>query len=156
MNCWKCCCLGYNNNNYNVESTLLVTSVEWNVPTLECIVILPQEEEDGLSFSGEKLEGWNLKKKKDWVEYENGFGDLRGEFWLGLTYLHCTTKDEKWKLRIDLHLSNGTKLYLHYKKFAVGPAEDQYPLTISGFDSVGPTDPFSVAGSPLNGMLFST
>ena len=42
-------------------------------------MILPQEE-DGLSFSGEKLEGWNLKKKKDWVEYENGFGDLRGEF----------------------------------------------------------------------------
>ena len=38
------------------ESTLLVTLVEWSVPTLECIVILPQEEEDGLSFKEDKME----------------------------------------------------------------------------------------------------
>ena len=53
------------------------------------------------------------------------------------------------------HLKNGTKSYLHYNKFAIGPAEDQYPLNISGFDSIGLTDPFD-SGHPITGMKFSS
>jgi len=41
-------------------------------------VILAQEEEDGQLFRGEKMEVLNLNK--DWVEYEDGFGNLNGEF----------------------------------------------------------------------------
>ena len=48
--------------------------------------------------------------------------------------------------------ANGTKSYLSYKQFSVGPAEDQYQLSISGFDSVGLTDPFSTHA--LNSMKF--
>ena len=48
-------------------------------------------------------------------------------------------------------IKNGTKSYLHYNKFAVGSTEDQYPLNISGFDSIGLTDPFNSFGL-LNGI----
>ena len=96
-------------------------------------------------------------KKRDWVEYEDGFGSLNGEFWLGLRSVHCLTSKGDWELRIDYHLKNGTKSYLHYKQFAVRPAEDQYQLSISGFDSVGLTDPFShFIHQSLNGMKFSS
>ena len=69
--------------------------------------------------------------------------------------MHCLTSQEKWELRIDYQLKNGTKSYLHYNKFAIGSAEDQYPLNISGFDSIGLTDPFD-SGHSLNGMKFSS
>ena len=70
-----------------------------------------------------------------------GFGSLTGEFWFGLNALNCLTSQGHWELRIDLKLTNGTIIYLPYNKFAVGPATEQYPLTISGFSGYT-TDPF--------------
>ena len=91
---------------------------------------------------------------RGWKEYEAGFGDLNGEFWYGLQPLHCLTSQGQWELRIDLIHSNGTKTYLHYKKFAIGSASDKYPLQISQFSGIYPVDPFSTHS--LNGMKFTT
>ena len=114
--------------------------------------------------------GWLvIQRRKDgsenfhrtWREYETGFGSLTGEFWFGLNALHCLTSQGQWELRIDLKLTNGTIIYLPYKKFAVGPATEQYPLTISEFTGYT-TDPFNLHRSPtsyrlaLNTMKFST
>ena len=68
--------------------------------------------------------------------------------------MHCLTSQGNWELRIDYQLKNGTKSYLHYNKFAIGSAEDQYPLNISGFDIIGLTDPFVT--HPINEMMFSS
>ena len=92
---------------------------------------------------------------RDWVKYEDGFGDLNGEFWIGLRSMHCLTSQGNWELRIDYKLKNGTESYLYYNKFAIGSAEDQYPLNTSGFDSIGLTDPFD-SGHPLTGMKFTS
>ena len=69
--------------------------------------------------------------------------------------MHCLTSQGNWELRIDYKLKNGTESYLHYNNFAIGSAEDQYPLNISGYDSIGLTDPF-ISGSRLNGMKFTS
>ena len=107
--------------------------------------------------------GWLVfQRRKDgsvsfdrgWTEYEEGFGDLNGEFWYGLQPLNCLTSQGQWELRIDLTHSNGTKTYLHYKKFAVGSASDKYRLKISQFTGIYPVDPFSK--HPLNNMKFTT
>ena len=107
--------------------------------------------------------GWIVvQRRKDgsvsfnrgWVEYEEGFGDLNGEFWYGLTPLHCLTSQGQWELRIDLTHTNGTKTYLHYKQFAIGSASDKYPLQISQYKGIYPVDPFSTHS--LNGMKFTT
>ena len=82
-----------------------------------------------------------------------GFGSLTGEFWFGLNALHYLTSQGQWELRIDLKLTNGTIMYLSYKKFAVGPASEQYPLTISGFTGYT-TDPIGTHN--LNTMKFTT
>ena len=91
---------------------------------------------------------------RGWVEYEEGFGSLTGELWYGLRPLHCLTNQGQWQLRIDFTFTNGTKSYLSYKSFSVGPANSQYQLSISGFTGVT-DDP--IAGSySLNGMKFTT
>ena len=159
----NCCCLGYNNNNYNVKSSGVYTianfcGVKCSNTRVYCdtrsggggwIVIQRRDSDEGtVEF-----------ENRDWVEYEDGFGNLHGEFWIGLRSMHCLTSQGNWELRIDYQLRNGTKSYLHYNKFAIGSAEDRYPLTISGFDIIGLTDPFDSAidsGVPLNGMKFTS
>ena len=114
--------------------------------------------------------GWLvIQRRKDgsenfhrfWWEYEMGFGSLTGEFWFGLNALHCLTSQGQWELRIDLKLTNGTIIYLPYNNFAVGPATEQYPLTVSGFSGYT-SDPFKSHLTPtsdyyaLNTMKFTT
>ena len=153
----NCCCLGYNNNNYNVKSSGVYTianfcGVKCSNTRVYCDtssggggwIVIQRRQDGSVEF-----------KKRDWVEYEDGFGDLNGEFWIGLRSMHCLTSQGNWELRIDYQLKNGTKSYLHYNKFAIGSAENQYPLNISGFDSTGLTDPFN-SGYPLNGLKFSS
>ena len=91
---------------------------------------------------------------RGWVEYEEGFGSLTGELWYGLRPLHCLTSQGQWKLRMDFTFINGTKSYLSYNSFSVGPPNTQYQLSISGFTGVTSTDPFSM--HPLSGKKFTT
>jgi len=151
----NCCCLGYNNNNYNVKSSGVYTI--GNFCGVKCsntrVYCDTTSGGGGWTVIQRRKDGSIDFKKRDWVEYEDGFGSLHGEFWLGLRSIHCLTKKGNWELRIDYHLSNKTKSYLSYKQFAVGPAEDQYQLNISEFDSVGLTNPFR---KELNGMKFSS
>ena len=153
----SCCCLGYNNNNYNVKNSGVYTianfcGVKCSNTRVYCDTISGG---GGWTVIQRRQNGSVEFRERDWVEYEDGFGDVNGEFWIGLRSMHCLTSQGDWELRIDYQLKNGTKSYLHYNKFAIGSAEDQYPLNISGFDGIGLTDLFNT-GTPLNGMKFSS
>lgn len=91
---------------------------------------------------------------RGWNDYERGFGSLTDELWYGLRALHCLTKKGQWEMRIDFTYNNGTKSYLHYNSFRVGPAADMYRLSISGFTGITPTDPFTEY--PISGQRFTT
>ena len=114
---------------------------------------------DGVTAGG----GWLVAQRRqdgsvdfnrNWVEYEDGFGSLTGEFWYGLQPLHCLTNQGKWEMRIDFTLTDGTKSYLSYSSFRVGPASSNYQLSISGYKGNASTNPFS--DSSLNGVPFTT
>ena len=55
-------------------------------------------------------EGWTVFQKRldgsvnfrGWSEYKNGFGHLKGEYWLGLDKIHRLTQAQRNKLRVDL------------------------------------------------------
>ena len=107
--------------------------------------------------------GWTVIQRREdgsvdfnrpWSDYEKGFGDLKGEFWYGLKNMNCLTQTGQWEMRVDFEFENKTRSYLHYNVFKVGSATDEYPLTISGFTGITPTDPFVTM--PLNGLKFST
>ena len=97
---------------------------------------------------------------RDWLDYEEGFGELTGEFWYGLSPIHCLTNQGQWELRIDYTFANGTRRYLFYKNFRVGLPSSQYQLTISGYsgytrDPITQTTAWS-SRTLLNGMKFTT
>ena len=86
-----------------------------------------------------------------WMEYEDGFGKLTGEFWYGLRALHCLTGQGGWEMRMDIKLANGTNIFLQYEQFKVASAKDKYKLTVGGFQGTT-TDPMAYH----NGMYFTT
>ena len=88
---------------------------------------------------------------KTWLEYEDGFGKLSGEFWYGLKALHCLTGQGGWEMRMDIKLANGTDIFLQYEQFMVGSAKDLYKLSVKGYQGTI-TDPMAYH----NGMYFTT
>ena len=86
--------------------------------------------------------------------YEQGFGDLNGEFWLGLRKLHQLTQTGSWDLRVDLADFEGNSAYAIYNSFHIGDAESNYRLSIRSYSG---TAGDSMAGShSLNNMQFTT
>ena len=79
---------------------------------------------------------------RNWCNYENGFGDLEGEFWYGLRNTHHLTTREDVELRIDMvREDDGTEFSWTYQTFRVAGADDNYRLTIgegegTGFDAM--------------------
>ena len=49
---------------------------------------------------------------RNWNDYVRGFGDLPGNFWLGLETIHHLTRKGSVKLRIELTHTNGDKGYV--------------------------------------------
>ena len=72
--------------------------------------------------------GWTVFQKRldgsvdfyrGWTDYKLGFGNMNGEFWLGLDRIHQLTNAEEFKLRVDLEDTNGTAAYAEYNSFVV-------------------------------------
>ena len=88
---------------------------------------------------------------RNWTDYENGFGNLTGEFWLGLSKIHRLTQEGSNTLRVDLGDFDGNTAYAQYTTFSVGNSTTKYNLTIGGYSG---TAWDSLAYH--NGMGFST
>ena len=70
----------------------------------------------------------------NWLEYENGFGNVMQEFWWGNKNLHELTSQADYKLRIDLEDWNGNTKFAIYNNFMISAPESGYMLTYSGYD----------------------
>ena len=71
---------------------------------------------------------------RNWKEYENGFGNLVTEFWLGLKKIHRLTKSGHNTLRIDMTEWETNKTYhANYSHFYVSDETEQYKLKVSGY-----------------------
>ena len=67
---------------------------------------------------------------RGWAEYENGFGNVKGEHWLGLKKISCLTSVKgKTNLRINLDDFEGYSKYACYDSFHVGTSSTNYKLT---------------------------
>ena len=71
---------------------------------------------------------------RNWTDYKYGFGNMSGEFWLGLENIERLTKDNDKELRVDLEDFEGEKRYAKYEMFKVKPSEkDKYKLIVEGY-----------------------
>ncbi|XP_066271538.1 microfibril-associated glycoprotein 4-like [Branchiostoma lanceolatum] len=104
--------------------------------------------------------GWTLFQKRqdgsvnfyrDWQAYKTGFGDLRGEFWLGDDNLARLTAQDVYELRVDLEDFEGNSAYAKYSSFRVEDEIHKYRLTVEGYSGT--------AGDAMtmhNSQFFST
>lgn len=74
----------------------------------------------------------NINFNRKWDDYENGFGNLHTEFWIGLRNIHCLTTREDVDLMIDLRDNNGNGMTWVYHDFKVNGSNDKYRLQIGG------------------------
>ena len=68
---------------------------------------------------------------RGWDDYQKGFGNLNGEFWLGLDKIHRLTKT-KSKLGVDLENFKNTA-YAEYSHFAVTDESSKYKLSLGTY-----------------------
>ena len=89
---------------------------------------------------------------RGWADYVKGFGDLNGEFWLGLSKIYrLTNLPTSTALRVELEDFDGNKRYAKYSTFKVLDSSRKYQLRESGYSGN--------AGDSLsyhNGKKFST
>ncbi|KAM8714733.1 hypothetical protein ACLKA7_001142 [Drosophila subpalustris] len=72
---------------------------------------------------------------RTWSEYKEGFGNLRGEFFIGLEKLHLLTQSQPHELYISVtDFANETR-YARYSNFVIGSEENSYELEILGLYS---------------------
>jgi len=104
-----------------------------------------------IEVDGEKLEvrcemnsasgGWTVFHRRydgsvnfnrSWTSFEQGFGELNGEFWMGLKNLNKLTKSSVFlpsnDLRIEMSSFDGVKKYAEYKEFHVADSSLNYRL----------------------------
>ena len=65
---------------------------------------------------------------RGWDDYKRGFGNLSGEFWLGLDKIHRLTR-KRSKLRVDPGDFSGNTAFAQYNLFEVGGEGNQYRLS---------------------------
>ncbi|XP_028412100.1 microfibril-associated glycoprotein 4-like [Dendronephthya gigantea] len=88
---------------------------------------------------------------RGWQDYKQGFGNLSGEYWLGLEKIHRMTNILENELRIDMEDTSGNTRYAHYDYFTVDSEIKKFRLFIGAFEGT--------AGNSLsyhNHMAFST
>uniref|UniRef100_A0A182SG42 Fibrinogen C-terminal domain-containing protein n=1 Tax=Anopheles maculatus TaxID=74869 RepID=A0A182SG42_9DIPT len=91
---------------------------------------------------------------RNWKEYKNGFGNLQGEFWLGLDRIYQLTASQPHELVVLLEDFEGNKTYAKYNEFEIGN-EDQNNL--NGKYLRGETKEYAtgMVWSTFRGFLYS-
>lgn len=64
---------------------------------------------------------------------QQGFGNLDGEYWLGLEHLYWLTKQAQYKLRVVLEDWQGQQVFAEYDSFYVEPESDWYRLRLGQY-----------------------
>ncbi|XP_068682268.1 ryncolin-1-like [Montipora capricornis] len=95
--------------------------------------------------------GWTVFQKRQdgsvdffraWDAYKRGFGNLNGEFWLGLDKIHRLTVSSSNKLRVDLEDIHGNTAFAEYSSVTVASERAKYQLSLGKYsgtagDSLG-------------------
>ena len=66
---------------------------------------------------------------RTFVDYENGFGDLGGEFWLGLEKIHrLANTTNLYHIRFNVTTDKNVTKFIEYEQFGLGSHLTKYTL----------------------------
>ncbi|KAM7356057.1 uncharacterized protein ACRADG_001920 isoform 3-T3 [Cochliomyia hominivorax] len=93
----------------------------------------------------------DINFQRGWLEYKHGFGNLAGEFFIGLEKLYALTASNVHELLITLEDFNNNRKYARYNLFAIGNEQESYELKLLGKYEGDAGDSFSYhAGSKFS------
>ena len=104
--------------------------------------------------------GWTVFHKRfngfvgfyrDWEEYKNGFGDVRGEYWLGNEKIHQLTEIPS-QLRVEINTTSNGNKYAKYSNFTITNEATNYTLFVDFYSG----DAKDKLTTTHNGMAFTT
>ena len=87
--------------------------------------------------------GWTVFQKRQdgsvdffrgWADYKRGFGNLTGEFWLGLDKINRLTVSSSNKLRVDLEDFKTETAFVEYSSFLVSDEDKKYKLSLGTYN----------------------
>ncbi|EDS27702.1 fibrinogen gamma chain [Culex quinquefasciatus] len=70
---------------------------------------------------------------RNWNDYRNGFGDISGEFWLGLEKVHQLTRSANYELLVVVRDNAGKQRTARYGQFIVHSEFEKYRLHVESF-----------------------
>ncbi|XP_068617108.1 angiopoietin-related protein 2b [Brachionichthys hirsutus] len=70
---------------------------------------------------------------RNWETYKQGFGNIDGEYWLGLENIYWLTSQGNYKLLVTLEDWAGRKVFAEYASFRVEPEADFYKLRVGRY-----------------------
>ncbi|XP_065360444.1 angiopoietin-4 isoform X3 [Calliphora vicina] len=93
----------------------------------------------------------DINFQRGWLEYKHGFGNLAGEFFIGLEKLYALTASNVHELLITLEDFDNKRKYARYNLFAIGNEQESYELKLLGKYEGDAGDSFSYhAGSKFS------
>ncbi|XP_037825510.1 fibrinogen-like protein 1 isoform X1 [Lucilia sericata] len=93
----------------------------------------------------------DINFQRGWLEYKHGFGNLAGEFFIGLEKLYALTASSVHELLITLEDFDNNRKYARYNLFAIGNEQESYELKLLGKYEGDAGDSFSYhAGSKFS------
>ncbi|XP_048377818.1 angiopoietin-related protein 6 [Stegostoma tigrinum] len=70
---------------------------------------------------------------RSWESYKQGFGNIDGEYWLGLENIYWLTNQDNYKLRILMDDWQGRRVFAEYDDFRVEAEGDFYRLRLGHY-----------------------
>ncbi|EDV96723.1 angiopoietin-related protein 7 isoform X2 [Drosophila grimshawi] len=74
----------------------------------------------------------DISFERSWLEYKEGFGNLAGDFFIGLDKLHALTTSSLHELRIWLQDFDGNVAIAGYDSFLISGEKELYALSLLG------------------------
>ena len=93
---------------------------------------------------------------RGWDDYVNGFGDVDGNYWMGLEEIHQLTTTYDMSLYIDVETFEGDPFTLQLQTFSVGDAAGNYPMLFTGYSHASDRVTSTIFTSSYSGMMFTT
>ncbi|KAM8718089.1 hypothetical protein ACLKA7_004747 [Drosophila subpalustris] len=90
-----------------------------------------QTRDGGWTIILRRMDG-SVNFTRNWTEYKNGFGNLDGEYFLGLHKIHAMTAERRQELLVLVEDFEGDRRYETYDEFAIGNEDQQYELHTLG------------------------
>ena len=110
--------------------------------------------------------GWTVFQRREnglvnfdrnWVDYQQGFGNISHDFWLGLEKIHrLTASASSTQLRVDLQDFEGNSTYAQYTHFSVGDLVSNYALLVLLYSGTAGNSLLGTRSRDHNGQQFST